>query len=82
MNDKLGKDSFVVDGGWSRWHGHHRSCSVTCGGGVKHLYRFCNHPHPAHGGQNCHGQSTKTDACKRKPCPGNNYLNFVPIFPH
>lgn len=61
-----------VDGGWSRWHTHrHHRCSVTCGGGVHTWHRNCNNPHPAYGGQECQGPSTKTVVCKTQPCPGN-----------
>lgn len=49
-SDILGKDFFVVDGGWLRWYGYYGSCSVICGGGVKYLYWFCNYLYLVYGG--------------------------------
>ncbi|XP_063436803.1 uncharacterized protein LOC134718239 [Mytilus trossulus] len=58
----------ITDGGFSDWSDY-MECSVTCGGGTKSRYRYCNNPSPTNGGADCAGRSVLTLTCNDKPCP-------------
>ncbi|XP_063399784.1 coadhesin-like [Mytilus trossulus] len=53
---------------WGEW-GAWNSCPVTCGGGQRISYRFCDDPPPSAGGSNCIGSNLKTDVCATDTCP-------------
>ena len=57
-----------VDGGWSEpeWS----ECSATCGGGTQTRTKTCTNPAPAYGGSDCQGESSETQDCITKDCPG------------
>ena len=57
----------AVDGGWSAW-GAYGACSKECGGGEKERTRTCTNPAPAHGGNDCVGDSKQTAPCNEDPC--------------
>ena len=63
-------DSFSapVHGGWGEWRS--TDCTKTCGGGVRHYYRDCDDPAPAHGGKYCSGRGYKYYNCNTQCCPG------------
>ncbi|KAL5270907.1 hypothetical protein ACHWQZ_G001540 [Mnemiopsis leidyi] len=56
-----------VDGEWGTWSAW-SECSKECGGGTKTRSRECNNPTPAHGGNDCQGDSTKTQSCNTQNC--------------
>lgn len=58
-----------MDGGWSVW-GEWGTCSTTCGAGQSVRGRSCNNPAPAHGGQDCDGDTTQATNCQVADCPG------------
>ncbi|KAK3099747.1 hypothetical protein FSP39_009050 [Pinctada imbricata] len=61
-------DSVIpIDGGWSNWSKWGR-CSVTCGTGKQSRFRYCNNPHPEHGGRFCEGNPVEWRPCFL-PCP-------------
>jgi len=57
----------VVDATWSDWTDW-SVCSLTCGGGTQSRSRTCTRA--LHGGRDCVGEATETQACKEQPCPG------------
>ncbi|XP_073078437.1 A disintegrin and metalloproteinase with thrombospondin motifs 20 isoform X4 [Manis javanica] len=61
-------ESRPVDGEWGPW-GPYSSCSRTCGGGIKHAARLCDHPEPRNGGRFCVGRRVKFRSCNTGPCP-------------
>ena len=46
-------------------------CSVTCGIGIREIYRLCNSPQPGLYGNSCVGNSTELVECLREECRGN-----------
>jgi len=60
--------SCAVDGGYSDY-GDWSECSAKCGGGTQTRTRTCTNPAPAHGGAECVGDSSETQACNEAPCP-------------
>merc|ERR1711881_301626 len=60
----------AVDGVWGNW-GSLSDCSLTCGGGVQHRYRYCDSPSPQYGGNNCPGGDSESTSCNVSPCPIN-----------
>uniref|UniRef100_A0A7M5X6T4 Uncharacterized protein n=1 Tax=Clytia hemisphaerica TaxID=252671 RepID=A0A7M5X6T4_9CNID len=68
LKDKYCKP-LPVNGSWSDWAAW-SSCSVTCGEGSQTRQRFCDNPTPAHGGNNCKGDSDEIKICDEGPCPG------------
>ncbi|XP_045184211.2 coadhesin-like [Mercenaria mercenaria] len=66
--------SCPVDGDWGQWTGY-QACSRTCGTGTQTRYRYCNSPHPAHGGKDCVGNSYDTQNCYLMACPGSTVVN-------
>lgn len=60
---------FSVHGNWSEWI-NATDCSVTCGIGVRAVYRLCNNPSPGPYAKDCEGNSTDFVECQRKPCQG------------
>lgn len=59
----------AVDGGWTDF-GDWSECSATCGGGTQTRTRSCTNPAPAHGGADCLGESSQSQACNTGGCPG------------
>ncbi|XP_078334029.1 uncharacterized protein LOC144625721 [Crassostrea virginica] len=57
----------AIDGGWSAWSS--KSCSTSCGDGVREETRTCTNPTPMHGGHFCTGESTRQSNCANGPCP-------------
>ncbi|CAH1243400.1 TIE1 [Branchiostoma lanceolatum] len=55
-----------VNGGWSEWDDW-SLCSVSCGNGTRTRTRTCDSPSPAHGGQDCAGVASETQACPDQP---------------
>ena len=49
-------------------------CSVTCGIGIREIYRLCNSPQPGLYGNSCVGNSTDLVECLREQCQGNMKL--------
>ncbi|XP_066915971.1 coadhesin-like [Clytia hemisphaerica] len=64
------EDPCPVNGSWNQWEAW-SSCSVTCGEGNQTRQRFCDNPTPAHGGNNCNGNSEEMKSCREDPCPVN-----------
>ncbi|XP_052773864.1 coadhesin-like [Mya arenaria] len=62
-----------VNGGWSLWTDY-SVCSRTCDLGTHTRFRYCNHPHPAHGGKQCVGDDFETHGCYAAACPGTNVV--------
>ena len=60
----------LVDGGYSDF-GDWSECSAECGGGTQTRTRTCTNPAPAHGGDDCLGDSTETRKCNTQACPGD-----------
>ena len=60
--------NILVDGGWSSW-GAWKSCSVTCGGGLRERVRTCTNPRPRWDGRSCQGHSFMSQPCNANPCP-------------
>jgi len=58
-----------VNGGYSQWSSY-GSCSKACGDGIQTRTRSCTKPAPAHGGDECEGESSQERDCKVKECPG------------
>ncbi|XP_041371279.1 neurogenic locus notch homolog protein 1-like [Gigantopelta aegis] len=60
-----------VDGTWSSWSVVSSGCSVTCGGGVRTLYRTRSCVNRAYGGRDCPGLSSisETQSCNNVKCP-------------
>ena len=65
----------LVDGGFSTWSSF-GSCSKTCGYGQKERSRTCTNPAPAHGGDDCVGETSESMECKIKECPSKNLSVF------
>lgn len=59
-----------IDGMWKEWT-IWSECSLTCGGGERIRSRLC--VPPQHGGKDCSGSSTETEACNEQPCPVDGY---------
>jgi len=57
-----------VDGGWGEFT-EWSECGVSCGGGEHTRTRVCNNPAPEHGGADCTGDASETEACNENPCP-------------
>ncbi|CAL4153980.1 unnamed protein product, partial [Meganyctiphanes norvegica] len=57
-----------VDGEWSNW-GPWTTCTLPCGGGVKHRTRVCDAPAPSSGGDPCQGQEKLEENCNSAACP-------------
>ncbi|XP_034337070.2 SCO-spondin [Magallana gigas] len=57
-----------VNGGFGNW-GLWSGCSRSCGGGSRERMRVCNSPTPAHGGENCIGNTSQIIWCNEFPCP-------------
>ncbi|WAR10854.1 NETR-like protein, partial [Mya arenaria] len=55
------------NGVWSVWSGW-STCPVTCGGGISHRGRQCNHPPPSPYGTYCTGDADQTQICNNAPC--------------
>ena len=69
-----------MDGGytnWTKWS----PCSVTCGGGTKHMTRNCTNPEPQYGGKDCLtqglGPATSEASCNPTCCPGIYIILFL-----
>ncbi|XP_052788104.1 thrombospondin-2-like isoform X1 [Mya arenaria] len=62
------KATCPIDGGWGSW-GHWRTCSVTCGTGIKIRHRSCTYPAPQYGGTSCVGSPTSQKQCTHNVCP-------------
>ena len=58
-----------IHGGFSQWSYWGR-CSRSCGGGIRHRYRYCNNPRPQNGGRDCSGPATEAGRCNMHTCPG------------
>ncbi|WAR30290.1 TSP1-like protein [Mya arenaria] len=59
-----------INGAWSEWSVW-GTCSQTCDTGVKQRGRTCANPSPAHGGQDCVGNSTDAAPCMiQETCKG------------
>ena len=58
-----------TDGGWSEY-GEWSNCSAACGEGTQTRSRTCTNPAPAHGGEECEGDTDQTETCYLNPCPG------------
>ena len=43
---------------------------MSCGEGNQKRSRKCENPNPAHGGDECIGDSVETKDCKLRECPG------------
>ncbi|XP_045160489.2 SCO-spondin-like [Mercenaria mercenaria] len=64
-----------VDGKWLDWS-EWDNCTAPCGGGSRNRSRTC--VEPMHGGKDCIGEDTETDACNEDPCPVNGFwLNWL-----
>ncbi|XP_062573264.1 uncharacterized protein LOC134235178, partial [Saccostrea cucullata] len=57
----------MVDGSWGKW-GEWTPCSVTCGNGTQQRKRFCNHPAPDNGGQQCPENEFDVKPCMMDEC--------------
>ena len=60
---------YIVDGGWAEWS-EFAVCSSSCGEGNQKRSRKCVNPKPAHGGDECIGDSVESKDCKLRECPG------------
>ncbi|XP_052699211.1 SCO-spondin-like isoform X2 [Crassostrea angulata] len=70
-----------IDGQWGHWS-RLTNCHVTCGGGIRYRYRYCNNPEPAHGGIGCPGNSRETYLCHTKHCPVDGAWSEWSAFSH
>lgn len=66
----------LVDGGFGSWSSF-KDCSEECGEGYQERTRQCNKPAPAHGGEDCLGETTDSRVCKLKECPGKRFVRFL-----
>ena len=57
-----------LDGNWGSWLSW-TTCTVTCGGGVRHRTRNCDNPPPGENGKGCGDNSTETGDCFTQNCP-------------
>ncbi|WAR26346.1 LOW QUALITY PROTEIN: HMCN1-like protein [Mya arenaria] len=57
-----------VNGVWGEW-GHWTGCDVTCSFGNQMRNRSCDNPLPEFGGQECAGEESEFQKCKKGPCP-------------
>ncbi|WAR31220.1 HMCN1-like protein, partial [Mya arenaria] len=69
----------LLDGHWSNW-GTWSSCPVTCGGGILHRERLCNHPAPSLFGRFCDGDNEQTKVCNINPCLVRSTNNFQTVY--
>ncbi|XP_031561318.1 hemicentin-1-like [Actinia tenebrosa] len=70
-----------VNGGWSAYSAYSK-CTKSCGGGTQTRTRTCTNPPPSHGGANCVGPSSETQACNSQacgpaPCKVDDLVKFV-----
>ena len=63
------KSSLSVDGEWSDYS-EWTECPVNCGGGLQSRSRTCSNPAPAHGGEECAGDSEESRECNTYLCQG------------
>ncbi|XP_060593449.1 neurogenic locus notch homolog protein 3-like [Ruditapes philippinarum] len=59
------------NGGWTAWESW-RSCSVTCGSGIKSRFRACTNPKPSPYGQFCQGNNIEIDSCSQITCDSSH----------
>ena len=64
-----------IQGGWTSWAAT-SNCSGICVGSIQTRARSCTKPVPAHGGEDCIGNSTDTVECGTTPC-GNMFSSFL-----
>ena len=67
---------FVVDGKFTS-SVNIGKCSHSCGEGRQYQRRTCTNPVPAHGGNNCTGNTSRTISCNNQACPGIRTKEFV-----
>ena len=60
-----------MHGGWTNWI-REPFCSLSCGGGVRLLKRYCTNPSPKYGGKYCSGKSTMYEMCNLQSCGHRN----------
>ncbi|KAK7115625.1 hypothetical protein V1264_001461 [Littorina saxatilis] len=65
---EIGERPESINGEWGQW-GEWTSCSRTCGAGVSHSERHCNHPPPSNGGKYCLGERKRYRICNTDTCP-------------
>ncbi|XP_015760660.1 PREDICTED: thrombospondin-2-like [Acropora digitifera] len=56
-----------VHGKWGPWQPSDWD-SVSCSGGYRTRWRYCNKPRPANGGRHCSGSKTESIACDECRC--------------
>jgi hypothetical protein len=67
-----------VDGQWSEW-GQWSDCVGPCGAtGKRTRARACDSPAPAHGGQDCAGESQDTASCETNDCGACECTDWLP----
>ena len=65
-----------IHGGYSTWS-LWTICTLPCGiNEYQSRSRTCTEPTPAHGGQDCPGESLQSQACN-VPCIGNSRISYV-----
>ncbi|KAL5005950.1 hypothetical protein ScPMuIL_017108 [Solemya velum] len=68
MTESCQENPCPIDGGWTDWS-EWGDCSVTCGDdGEQTFVRNCTAPAPQYQGQECVGESQKTEQCGGPPC--------------
>ncbi len=58
----------AVDGQWADWS-EWTTCSLTCGGGYKTRFRYCDDPLPEGTGKDCDGEDMQNFTCNFLDCP-------------
>ncbi|PVD19867.1 hypothetical protein C0Q70_20360 [Pomacea canaliculata] len=71
---EIGDRPHAINGEWGEW-AEWTSCSRTCGAGVSHSERHCNHPPPSNGGKYCIGERKRYRICNTDECPDDG-LSF------